>query len=129
VRKTWVFVVGLIALFLVPTGGNPTVFAVMEKVSARLAQPVTAEEQAQLDLLECIKVTASAIPDLARVEKVLPQEDSYLVQRVGDIMYPRIRFDIESPQYRLYVNSDPGSAELTSSAMCAQYFVGVEKLD
>lgn len=128
-RKTWVFVVGLIALFLVPTGGNPTVFAVMEKVSARIAQPVTADERAQLDLLECIEVTAGVIPDLARVQKVVPSEDQYISQRVGDIMYPRIRFDTDNPQYRLYVNADPGSAELVSSAMCAQYFVGVEKLD
>ena len=127
--RTWMLAVALVALFVVPTGGNPTVFAVMDKVSFRLATPVTEQELAQLDLLSCIEETASVIPDLARVEKVLPEEDSYIVQRVGDIMYPRVRFDTENPDYRLYVNADPGDAELITSAMCAQYFVGVEKID
>lgn len=127
--RTWIFVAALVALFIVPTGGNPTVFAVMDKVSFRLATPVTEQEQAELDLLECIEKTAGVIPDLARVEKVLPEEDSYLVQRVGDIMYPRVRFDTESPQYRLYVNADPEDADLINSATCGQIFVGVEKVD
>ena len=127
--RTWILVAALVALFVVPTGGNPTVFAVMDKGSSRLATPVTEQEQAQLDLLSCIEETASVIPDLARVEKVLPEEDSYIVQRVGDIMYPRVRFDTENPEYRLFVNADTGDAELINSAMCAQYFVGVEKID
>ena len=129
--RTWILVAALVTLFVVPTGGNPTIFAVMDKVSSRLATPVTEQEQAQLDLLSCIEETASVIPDLARVEKVLPEDDSYiyLVQRVGDILFPRVRFDTVNPEYRLYVNADPGDAELINSAMCAQYFVGVEKFD
>lgn len=127
--RTWLFVAAIAALFLAPTGGNPSVFSLMDKISSRISTPITEQEQSQLNLLACIEETAGVIPDLARVQKVLPEEDSFIAQRVGDIMYPRVRFDIENPEYRLYVNADPGSAQLINSAICEQIFVGVEKVD
>ncbi len=126
--RGWVVALGLIALFFLPSGGNPTPFALMDKVGKRISTPVTEAEQAELDFLVCLEKTGEVIPDLARVQKVIP-DDSYLIQRVGDIYYPRVRFDDENPEYRLYVNSDPGSAELIASANCGQMFVGVEKVD
>lgn len=127
--RSWAWALGLVLLAVAPSGGNPTPFAVLERAAARIATPVTEQEQAELSFFSCLEETASVIPDMARVERVFPQDDSYIGQRIGDVMYPRVRFDDKSPEYRLYVNADPGESELISQATCGPYFVGVEKLD
>lgn len=126
--RTWALVVSLGLLVLAPSGGNPTFFAILDRASSRVSVPVTEQEQAELSFFSCLEETASVIPDLARVERVFPEDDSYIGQRIGDIMFPRVRFDDVAPEYRLYVNSDPGQTELIASATCGPYFVGVERV-
>jgi hypothetical protein len=126
--RTWALVISLGLLVLSPTGGNPTFFAILDRASSRISVPVTDQEQAELTFFSCLEETAAVIPDLAKVERVFPKDDSYIGQRIGDIMFPRVRFDDANPEYRLYVNADPGQAELINSATCGPYFVGVEKV-
>ncbi len=126
--RTWALVISLGLLVLAPTGGNPTFFAILEKASSRISVPVTEQEQMELTFFSCLEETAAVIPDLARVERVFPKDDSYIGQRIGDVMFPRVRFDDDNPEYRLFVNVDPGEAELVTSATCGPYFVGVEKV-
>lgn len=123
--KGWVLTLSLIALFIGPSGGV-SLFDVLDRAGSRLSVGVTEAEQAELDFFECLEQTASVIPDMAKVQKVMP-DDSYLVQRVGEILYPRLRFAEEGADYSFFVNSDPGDRVLLSSNTCGSYFVGVAK--
>jgi hypothetical protein len=123
--RSWILALSLVALFFIPAGGFGP-FAIADRVGARVVTPITETEANELAFLDCIEQTASAIPDMATVQKVIP-DDAYISQRVGDILFPRIRFAESNADYSFYISTESINEELISSAQCAQYFVGVKK--
>jgi hypothetical protein len=92
----------------------------------RIIEPVTLAEAQELDFLACLQEVGSAIPNLSTVKKEIPS-DEYIRQRVGDLLFPRIRFGEENSQYTYFVSTNRIEEELISSSKCGPYFVGVMK--
>jgi hypothetical protein len=125
VRTTWILSLSLTVLFVAPSGGYGPL-PVVKRVVDRIVEPVTQAEAQELDFLFCLEQTGSVIPNLSTVNKEIP-DDEYLVQRVGDLLYPRIRFGDDNSEYTFFVSTERIEEELISSSKCGPYFVGVMK--
>ena len=126
VRSTWILSLSLIVLFVVPSGSYYGPLPIVKRVVDRIIEPVTRAEAQELEFLSCLEQGGSVIPNLSTVKKVIP-EDAYIVQRVGDLLYPRIRFGGDNSEYTYFVSTDRIEQELISSSKCGEYFVGVMK--
>lgn len=127
--KSWIFTISLLILFFAPGAAfSPT--EVLGKAVQRIETPLTDVERGELEFLNCLEQTGSVIPDMAKVYKSIP-DDSYIVQRVGDIYYPRVRFvdDESKAEFTLIVNMDSGGRNIVASQTCGGAFVGVAKND
>jgi|1048.fasta_scaffold124264_1 hypothetical protein len=125
VRSSWILFLSLTVLVLAPSGGYGPL-PVMKRMVDRIIEPVTLAEAQELDFLACLQEVGSAIPNLSTVKKEIPS-DEYIRQRVGDLLFPRIRFGEENSQYTYFVSTNRIEEELISSSKCGPYFVGVMK--
>lgn len=96
----------LLAIGFTPAAGNFSPFLFLDKTLARVQAPVTEQEQGELNFLTCVDQAASVIPD--RVDVVIAgNQDSYLRQRVQDLIYPRVRLVNEGADFTVHIGNDP----------------------
>lgn len=96
----------LLVIGLTPAAGNFSPFVFLDKTLSRLQVPVTEQEQGELNFLACVDQAASVIPD--RVDVVIDgNSDSYLRQRVQDLIYPRVRLVNESANFTVHIGNEP----------------------
>lgn len=96
----------LLAIAFTPAAGNFSAFVFLDKTLARLQTPVTEQEQGELNFLACVGQAASVIPD--RVDVVIAgNQDSYLRQRVQDLIYPRVRLVNEDSDFTVHIGNEP----------------------
>jgi len=122
---------GFIALLtLLPASGNPSPFKTLENFFGRLAQPITPDEQSELDFLSCLEGVGLNMVDRADVQ-ILTDGNSYLNQRAQDILYPRVRLVADSPDYAFLVGfsgeREPG--DTVASEVCGGIPVEVIRFD
>lgn len=122
---------GFIALLmLLPAAGNPSPFKTVENFFGRLVQPVTPDEQSELDFLSCLEGVGLNMVDRSDVQ-ILTDGNSYLHQRAQDILYPRVRLVADSADYAFLVgytgNREPG--DIVAAEVCGGLQVEVISLD
>lgn len=82
-------VLGLLALFYVPSGGRPALLNQLSEFKTRaLEERYSPVEQEELAFLKCIEDNLEVIPDGSSLW--IQSEDGYLIQRIADIAYPRL---------------------------------------
>lgn len=122
---------GFIALLmLLPAAGSPSPLKTLENVLGRLAQPITPDEQSELDLLSCLEVVGHSMVDRSDVQ-ILTDGNSYLHQRAQDILYPRVRLVAESADYAFLVgySGDREPGDIVAAEICGGLLVEVISLD
>lgn len=108
-------VIGLLALFFVPSGGRPALLNQLSEFKTRaLEVRYSAAEQDELAFLNCIEENLLVIPDHSSLW--IQSEDGYLLQRIADITYPRLSLIESASGFVLTVDS---SDELTGSSQFA----------
>jgi DNA-binding transcriptional LysR family regulator len=96
----------LLAIGFTPAAGSFSPFVFLDKTLARVQAPVTEQEQGELNFLSCVDQAASVIPD--RVDVLIDgNPDSYLRQRVQDLIYPRVRLVNESADFTVHIGNEP----------------------
>lgn len=96
----------LLAIAFTPAAGNFAPFLLLDKTLARLQVSITEQEQGELNFLECVNQAASVIPN--RVDVVIAgNQDSYLRQRVQDLIYPRVRLVNEASDFTVHIGNEP----------------------
>ena len=122
---------GFIALLtLLPASGNPSPFKTLENFLGRLAQPITPDEQSELDFLTCLERVGRNMEDRTDVQ-ILTDGNSYLHQRAQDILYPRVRLVADSADYAFLVGfsgeREPG--DTVAAEVCGGLPVEVIRFD
>lgn len=122
---------GFIALLmLLPASGTPSPFRSLETFFGRLAQPITPDEQSELDFLSCLEGVGFNIPDRTNVQ-ILTDGNSYLSQRARDILYPRVRLVADSADYAFLLGytGDREPGDTVAAEVCGGLQVEVISLD
>ena len=96
----------LLAIAFTPASGNFAPFLFLEKTLARLQVPITEQEQGELNFLQCVNQAVSVIPDRVDVA-IAGNQDSYLRQRVQDLIYPRVRLVNEASDFTVRIGNEP----------------------
>ena len=97
-------VIGLLALFFVPSGGRPAMLNQLSEFKTRaLEERYSTAEQDELAFLKCIEDNLEVIPDGASLW--IQSEDGYLIQRIADITYPRLSLIDSGRGFGLNVDS------------------------
>lgn len=127
--KSFLGVIVLLLIFLVPSSFSISTFKWLEGVASRIESPVTADEQLELDFLSCMERVSESIPSRTNVFIDVPDGNSYFVQRAQDVLYPRLRLVAENPDYIFRVNPMAPSThanKLLTSENCSGVLIEVE---
>ena len=114
-----------VALVIGPTGSIATL-QIIERFAARLAVPVTPEEQQALDFLDCVYEASLVIPARSDVE-VETIDDSYVRQRTRELLHPRLRPVSQNGEYGFFFGVDPHFGLQLSETQCGGLGIVVTK--
>ena len=110
-----------------PTGSIATL-QIIERFAARLAVPVTPEEQQELDFLDCVYEASLVIPERSDVE-IETIEDSYVTQRTQELLYPRLRLVSDGGDFGFFSGAPPRFGKLIHETNCGGLRIAVTKND
>lgn len=122
--RSWLAAGFLVFILLAPAAGSPSLLVQVETFFSRLGTPVTAQERAELDFLNCLEEAGKVIPDRSDTQ-ILSAGDSYLHQRSQDILYPRLRLVASNPEYVFSFEGAKEGGTVISEANCGGLQVAV----
>lgn len=97
---------GIAILLFAPLRGNLAIVGGVQSFVARLGDRFTPAEDAELEFLDCLTRSLAEIPDGADVQ-VDPIEDPYLMLRMTEAAFPRLRPLDTAAGYRVSIDAEP----------------------
>lgn len=116
-------VFGLLFLLLAPAQGSISLSVATQAFTERLHQRYDAAETAELNLLDCFARAVATVPANETVS--IETTESYVQQRMTEIIYPRSKVVERSASYRVDVDVEKNRGTVIAETACDRFDIKV----